>query len=68
MATTIRTRDGDLLDSLCFAYYGRVEGMVEAVLSANRGLSLQPQPFTAGIEIYLPDLAVPDGETVTLWE
>ena len=30
MAKTIRTSDGDRLDSLCYRYYGRLNGMVEA--------------------------------------
>lgn len=68
MATTIRTCDGDVLDNLCLAHYGHLAGTVEAVLSANPGLSDRPQPFAAGVSITLPDLAAPARETVTLWE
>ncbi len=68
MATTIRTSDGDVLDSLCHAHYGRLAGVVEAVLAANPGLADQPQPFASGVMIVLPDLAVQQQATVTLWE
>lgn len=36
MATTCRTSDGDLLDTICHNYYGHLGGTVEAVLDANR--------------------------------
>ncbi len=48
MATTCRTSDGDLLDTLCHRYYGHLNGSVEAVLDANQGLADEPQPFRAG--------------------
>lgn len=68
MATTIRTSDGDVLDSLCYVYYGRLAGVVEAVLAANPGLADQPQPFASGVLIVLPDISVQSQATVTLWE
>lgn len=68
MAMTCRTSDGDLLDSLCHAYYGTLVGTVEAVLQANQGLAEEPQPFRAGVLITLPDLAAAEIEQVTLWE
>lgn len=68
MATTCRTSDGDLLDTLCQHYYGRLNGTVEAVLVANPGLADEPQPFRAGVLITLPDLAVPAVESVQLWD
>lgn len=68
MATTIRTSDGDVLDSLCYTHYGHLAGVVEAVLAANPGLADLPQPFAPGVMILLPDLAVQQQATVTLWE
>jgi phage tail protein X len=68
MATTIRTSDGDVLDSLCYVYYGRLAGVVEAVLAANPGLADQPQPFASGVLIVLPDISVQSQATVILWE
>lgn len=68
MAMTCRTSDGDLLDTLCHAYYGTLVGTVEAVLQANQGLAEEPQPYRAGLLITLPDLPVAETEEVTLWD
>lgn len=67
MATTCRTSDGDLLDTLCYHAYGHLSGTVEAVLDANQGLADEPQPYRAGIVIVLPDLPAPTDEVVMLW-
>jgi phage tail protein X len=67
MATTCRTSDGDLLDTICHNYYGHLVGSVEAVLAANQGLADEVQPFRAGVLIVLPDLPDPIEEQVTLW-
>jgi phage tail protein X len=68
MATTCRTSDGDLLDTVCHHYYGHLNGTVEAVLAANQGLADEPQPFRAGVIIWLPDLPAPTVEAVQLWD
>jgi len=68
MATTCRTSDGDLLDTICHNYYGHLVGSVEAVLGANPGLADEEQPYRSGILIYLPDLPAPIDEQVTLWD
>lgn len=68
MATTCRTSDGDLLDTICHNYYGSLAGVVEAVLDANQGLADEEQPFRAGVVIVLPDLESPVTEEVTLWD
>lgn len=68
MATTCRTSDGDLLDTLCQHYYGHLNGAVEAVLNANQGLADEPQPYRAGVLIVLPDLAVQTEALVQLWD
>lgn len=67
MAKTVRTSDGDILDELCYAAYGSLVGVVEAVYEANPGLAAQPQPFAAGILIRLPDLNIERDEPVQLW-
>ncbi|XVN14887.1 tail protein X [Pseudomonas corrugata] len=67
MATTCRTSDGDLLDTVCHHYYGHLNGTVEAVLAANQGLADEPQPFRAGVIIVLPDLPAQTLEDVQLW-
>lgn len=68
MAMTCRTSEGDLLDSLCHAYYGTLVGTVEAVLQANQGLAEEAQPYRVGVLIYLPDLTAAETEQVTLWD
>jgi len=68
MATTCRTSDGDLLDTLCQQYYGHLNGCVEAVLDANQGLADESQPFRAGILIRLPQLPVLAEAMVQLWD
>jgi phage tail protein X len=67
--TRYRTKDGDILDAICWKYYGRVDGVLEAVLEANPGLSEQPAVLPAGFVITLPDLSKPTRiiETVKLW-
>lgn len=68
MATTCRTSDGDLLDTICHNFYGHLNGSVEAVLDANQGLAEEVQPYRDGVVIVLPDLAPPAQEQVTLWD
>lgn len=68
MATTCRTSDGDLLDTICYHFYGHLMGTVEAVLNANPGLSEQPQPYRSGLLIRLPDLVAAVQESITLWD
>lgn len=57
MATTYQTRDGDMLDLICFDYYGAaaLNQSVAAVLEANRGLADYGSRFPAGVSITLPD-------------
>jgi phage tail protein X len=68
MATTCRTSDGDLLDTICHNFYGHLNGSVEAVLDVNQGLAEEVQPYRAGVLIVLPDLPSPAQEQVTLWD
>jgi len=66
---TYRTRDGDMLDWICFKYYGRTAGAVEAVLEANAGLADLGPVYAAGVLIALPALADTRTETVVrLWD
>jgi phage tail protein X len=69
MATTCRTSDGDMLDTICQHFYGHLRGTVEAVLEANEGLAREPQPFRVGLLIVLPDLPVAVATaSVALWD
>ena len=68
MATTCRTSEGDVLDTLCQHYYGHLNGSVETVLNANQGLADEPQPFRAGVLVQLPELINAANATVQLWD
>lgn len=68
MVTICRTSDGDLLDTLCYQYYGHLGGTVEAVLAANRLLADEPQPLRAGLLITFSDIAERLVGQVQLWD
>lgn len=69
-----RTRDGDVLDAICWTYYGRVD-VVPAVLEANRDLARLGPVLPAGVLVELPALtalpvsdSVSDTAAVHLWD
>ena len=65
---TYITKDGDVLDAICFKYYGNTSGTVEKVLEANRHLSELGAIFSAGVKIVLPDLSQEEEtESIKLW-
>lgn len=67
MATYV-TRDGDMLDWICWRHYGRSAAAVEAVLEANPGLADLGPVYAAGLTITLPDPPpAAEVETVRLW-
>ena len=65
-----RTKDGDMLDWICWRHYGQQAGAVEAVLKANPGLSEAGPLLPAGLVIELPELPQPNQsiDTVRLWD
>ncbi len=65
---TYITKDGDVLDLICWKYYGSTSGTVEKVLEANRHLANLDAVFAAGIKIILPDLTKTEEEkSIKLW-
>jgi phage tail protein X len=65
---TYVTKDGDVLDAICWKYYGSTTGVVEKVLEANRHLAELGSIFAAGVKIILPDLTQEEEtESVKLW-
>lgn len=65
-----RTRDGDVLDAICKAWYGESSRYTEAVLEANPDLADLGARLPAGVVIELPDFAeltVKPG-SVRLWD
>lgn len=66
-----RTKDGDMLDRICWQYYERQDArVVEKVLEANPGLGDKGPVFDSGLTITLPDLDPEPAETSTirLWD
>jgi len=64
-----RTRDGDMLDWICWKHYGYQSGAVEAVLAANPGLADLGPKLSAGVVLILPDLdATEETPVVRLWD
>ena len=71
-STTYITKDGDMVDLICYRHYGRTADVTEAVLAANVGLAARGPVLPAGIEIILPDYGTPEQrpvekETIRLW-
>ena len=65
---TYVTKDGDVLDAICWKYYGSTSGTVEKVLEANRHLAELGSIFAAGVKIILPDLTPEEeAESIKLW-
>jgi phage tail protein X len=62
MADIYRTQAGDMIDEICWLYYGRSRGTVEAVLAANPGLCEQPLILPAGVHITLPTIEANDAQ------
>jgi len=63
-----QTRDGDMLDMICYRHYGRQSEAVEAVLEANRGLADKGPVFAAGLIIDLPALSTPEAKVIQIWD
>ncbi|WP_067519544.1 tail protein X [Endozoicomonas ascidiicola] len=63
------TRDGDMLDAICYQYYGHLNGTLEKVLNANPCLCEKPILLPAGLVIELPVLeATGTTESIDLFE
>lgn len=66
---TYRTKDGDMLDDICFRHYGTSTRTTELVLDANPGLADLGERFSSGIEIILPDIKPePAVAPIRLWD
>lgn len=69
MATPIRTHQVETVDALCWRYYGRTQGAVEAVLQANPGLARLGLVLPQGLLVAMPDLPAPPAKQMTqLWD
>lgn len=64
-----RTKDGDMLDWICWRHYGRQAHVVEAVLEANPGLADLGNILPPNYVISLPNIELPkSNEMVRLWD
>ena len=66
-----RTKQGDMLDWICWHHYGKSPGYVEKVLEYNRDprLSDQRSELPPGIIVLLPDITPePVQTTIKLWD
>lgn len=65
----IRTTQGETVDALCWRYYGRTQGAVEAVLLANPGLARHGLLLPQGMLVLMPVLPTPPTQQLTqLWD
>lgn len=65
----IRTTQGETVDALCWRYYGRTQGAVEAVLLANPGLASHGLLLPQGLLVLMPELPAPAPKPMTtLWD
>jgi phage tail protein X len=69
MAQLYVTQQFDELDAICWRYYGRTQGTVEAVMNVNPNLAELMPILPQGITISLPDLPQPETtETLRIWD
>lgn len=68
MTETYRTQDGDMVDEICWLYYGRTRGTVERVLEANKGLADRGPILPAGVLITLPTIEDQEAQSAPLKE
>lgn len=66
---TYTTKTGDMLDKICWDYYGPRRGAYEKVMEANPGLSQQGPILSAGLVLNMPELPAEESTaTVSLWD
>ncbi|WP_442489393.1 tail protein X [Halomonas litopenaei] len=69
MPRTVRARQRDTVDAICYRAYGRTQGVTEQVLKANPGLADLGPILPHGTLVTLPDIVqLPSREpTIQLW-
>ena len=69
MTRQITTRQGDVVDQIALAFYGRTGDATEAVLDANPHLADLPPVLPAGVVVIMPNLpSTPTKARLKLWE
>lgn len=65
----VKALQGDTVDQLCYRYYGKTQGITEAVLEANPGLCEGGPFLAAGQVVTLPDATQSVQEDIIqLWD
>lgn len=65
---TVRARQGDTLDALCWRHLGRTTGAVEATLDANPGLARLAADIPQDTAVTLVAPAAAPAKLVNLWD
>ena len=63
-----RTQYNDMVDAICYKFYGVSSKAVEIIYEANRGLADYGPLLPAGLIIELPDIELVTVTTVKLWD
>ncbi len=68
MVMTYQTREGDMLDDICWRYYERVDVVID-VLDTNPGLAEYGAVLPKGLMILLPEIEIGEAiESIGLWD
>ncbi len=63
------TKEGEMLDLICWKHYGFTDGVVELVLAENLGLAEYGSFLAAGLKIKLPVIQKPMQKSkLKVWE
>jgi len=54
MTTYYWSKEGEMIDLICWRYYGATRGVVKVVLEANPGLAEYSGSLPSGLRIKLP--------------
>lgn len=69
---TYRTKEGDMLDQICVAFYGQAQGFVEQVLDRNPRLANLGPLLPSNMLIDLPEAQglqpIGQDQQVRLWD
>jgi phage tail protein X len=69
MSVIYRTKENDMVDSICWDHYGLMDSAVEAVYEANPKLASYGEFLPANIEVLLPNIETNnDRDVVNLWD
>lgn len=68
--TTVRAKQHETLDAICYRFYGTTHGVTEQVLSANPRLAELGPLLPHGTPVVLPAIpqATQRAPTVNLWD